>query len=469
MKRERLLRSPVPLLALLGILASGAGAADGDDDGEATRRADGYRGIWFTLGQFSKHGDKYSGGLGTYTANHVPMAVYSPAADKTFFSYGGTIKGRRHLLIMASSFDHKTGLVPRPTIVHDKQGVDDPHDNGSLNVDDQGHVWVFVSGRARGRPGFKYRSKEPYSVAAFGRVSEEEMTYPQPWFVPGRGWLHLFTKYTRGRELYWETSPDGLTWSVDRKLAGMGGHYQVSGEHQGRIASFFNYHPGGNVDRRTNLYYVQTEDMGRTWTNADGTPLDLPLAAVKNPALVVDYAAEGKLTYTCDLNFDRDGRPLLLHVNGRGAEPGPENDPREFCLTRWDGHAWQTVAIAKTDHNYDMGSLWVAGDTWKVIAPTSPGPRPYGGGGEMCLWSSTDQGKTWALTKQVTRGSPLNHNYARRPINARDPFFAFWADGDPSQFSESRLYFCDSNGEHVRQLPYDMAGESHAAPLEVRR
>ena len=54
------------------------------------------------------------------------------------------------------------------------------------------------------------------------------MTYPQPSFVPGLGWFHLFTKYTKGRELYWETSPDGVTWSNDRKLAGMGGHYQTS-------------------------------------------------------------------------------------------------------------------------------------------------------------------------------------------------------------------------------------------------
>ena len=469
MKQNLRPRRLVPRLAWLGLLVFGCTSRESTAaEPDTSRGMDGYRGIWFTLGQFSKHGDKYSGGLGTYTANHVPMAVYSPTADKTFFTYGGTIKGRRHLLIMASYFDHKTGQVPRPTIVHDKQGVDDPHDNGSLNLDDRGHVWVFISGRAKSRPGFKYRSKEPFSVAAFDRVSEEEMTYPQPWFVPGRGWLHLFTKYTRGRELYWETSPDGVTWGNDRKLAGMGGHYQVSGAREGRIASFFNYHPGGDVDRRTNLYYVQTEDFGGTWTTVDGRSLDLPLGAVKNPALVIDYAAQGKLMYTCDLNFDRAGRPLLLHVTGRGAEPGPENDPREFCLTRWDGHAWQTGAIAKTDHNYDMGSLWVTGDTWQIIAPTLPGPRPYGGGGEMCLWSSTDQGKTWALTKQITRDSPLNHNYARRPLNPRDPFFAFWADGDPAQFSESRLYFCDSTGEHVRQLPYDMEGE-FAASVEIRR
>jgi len=426
-----------------------------------TPRADGYRGIWFTLGQFSEHGDKYSGGLGTYTANHVPLAVYAPQVDKTFFTYGGTTtKDKRYLLIMVSYYDHKTGTVPRPVIVHDKNGVDDPHDNGSINIDDKGYVWIFVSGRGRKRLGFKYRSKEPYNIAAFERVSEEEMTYPQPWFLPGQGWLHLFTKYTKGRELYWETSADGMKWTDDQKLAGLGGHYQVSGAHGKKVSSFFNYHPGGIPDKRTNLYYVQTEDGGKTWTTVEGKPLTLPLQDVKNPALVIDYQAQGKLMYTCDLNFDRAGNPLLLYVTSRGHKPGPENDPREFCLTRWDGCAWQTSVITKTDHNYDMGSLWVSGDDWKVIAPTLPGPQPYGGGGEICLWSSTDQGATWAQKKQITHDSPRNHNYARRPRNARDPFFAFWADGDPTKFSESHLYFCDSTGERVWRLPYDMPSET---------
>src|SRR5436190_12667448 len=146
-------------------------------------KADGYRGIWFTLGQKSEFGDKYSGGLATYTANHVPIAVYSPQAKKTFFVYGGTIKGERHLLIMASYYDHALNRVPRPTIVHDKQGVNDPHDNASLAIDADGYIWVFVSGRARARPGFIYRSTQPLSVAAFEQVTKREMTYPQPHFI----------------------------------------------------------------------------------------------------------------------------------------------------------------------------------------------------------------------------------------------------------------------------------------------
>lgn len=202
-------------------------------------------------------------------------------------------------------------------IVHDKQGVDDPHDNGSLQIDAEGHIWVLVSGRAKKRPGFKYRSTKPFSIDEFELVSEEEMTYPQPWFVKGQGWLNLFTKYTKGRELYWETSRDGRTWSDDHKLAGLGGHYQVSSEREGVIASFFNYHPGGNVDKRTNLYYVQTPDFGQTWTTIDGLTLDLPLSTVQNQALVIDYAAQKKNMYACDLNFDHEGHPLLLHVTVR--------------------------------------------------------------------------------------------------------------------------------------------------------
>jgi hypothetical protein len=59
------------------------------------------------LGQFSTYGDKYSGGLGTYTSSHVPIAIYAAKVNKTFFVYGGTTrKDEKHLLIMLSYYDH---------------------------------------------------------------------------------------------------------------------------------------------------------------------------------------------------------------------------------------------------------------------------------------------------------------------------------------------------------------------------
>src|SRR5690606_38109107 len=103
--------------------------------------------------------------------------------------------------------------------------------------------------------------------------TEEEMTCPQPWNTDF-GYFHFFTKYTGVRQLYFETSADGIHWSVDKQLAAIpvktgeqSGHYQTSNVFKGKkLGTFFNRHPQGNVDKRTDLYYVQTEDFGLTWT-----------------------------------------------------------------------------------------------------------------------------------------------------------------------------------------------------------
>lgn len=427
---------------------------------------DGYRGIWFTLGQVSEYGDKYSGGLGTYTANHIPVAIYAPAVNQTFFVYGGTIENQRHLLIMASLYDHATHEVPRPTLVHDKQDVNDPHDNAALALDATGHLWVFVSGRGNARPGFIYRSTQPYSIAAFDRIKQDQVTYPQPWHSPGQGFVLLFTKYTNGRELYWQSSTDGIEWTPHSKLAGIGGHYQVSNLRNGTLGSFFNRHPGGNVDQRTDLYYVQTTNFGASWSTVDGTPLTVPLTTPDNPARVVDYASQRKLVYTLDLNFDTNGHPVILYITSQNWAPGPAGEPRTWVLTRWDGARWITTPVCTSDHNYDMGSLYILPDRWLVIGPSQTGPQPWQTGGEIALWSSTDTGRTWTLVRQLTSNSPYPHTYVRRPLNAADPFFAFWADGSATNLSPSRLYFANSDGSRVWQLPYDMPG-ARAKPIEI--
>jgi hypothetical protein len=431
------------------------------------RRVDGYRGIWFDLGQTSDYGSKYSGGLGTYTAKHRPLAIYSAAANKTFFVYGGTTEaGERHLLAMVSYYDHATGRVPRPVVVHDKVTVNDPHDNPSLGIDDNGYLWIFVSGRGRMRPGFIYRSRNPYRIDGFERRVEGEFTYPQPCWIEGRGFLHLFTKYTHGRELYWNTCDlAGQHWSADRKLAGMGGHYQMTEQRGRRVITAFNMHPGGNVDKRTNLYFVQTTDRGHTWKAADGTTLQVPLTRSDGAALVRDYRAEGRLVYLKDIVFDTNDQPVLLYVTSGHHQPGPDSDPRRWTIARWTGSAWRFHEVTCSTHNYDMGSLYIeAENLWRIIAPTEPGPQHWGTGGEVAIWQSTDQGQTWTKERQLTAQSERNHAYVRRPVHAQDDFYAFWADGNPDHLSRSCLTFTNKAGTSVKVLPYDM-NDDFAEPI----
>ncbi|GAA4438551.1 BNR-4 repeat-containing protein [Ravibacter arvi] len=438
------------------------------------QKINGYKGIWFALGQRSDYGDKYSGGLATYTAKHIPLAIYAEKVNKTFFVYGGTTGPHdKYLLCMAGVFDHATGRVTRPTIVFDKLGVEDPHDNPSIAMDDKGHIWVFVSGRGRSRMGYKYRSKLPYSVDGFDQVREEEMTYPQPKYVTGKGFLHLFTKYTGTRELYFETSPDGMTWSEDRKLAGMkrpgdknSGHYQISGQWGEKICFFFNWHPDGNVDLRTNIYYMQTTDFGKTWTTIEGKTLPLPQDKTDSPALVMEYFSKGKNVYIKDVSFDEKGNPVALYLAGPGHEPGPVNGPRQWYVLHWNGTSWENHPITTSDHNYDTGSLFTDGPAWTFIAPTENTPQQWGAGGEVVMWTSTDKGKSWTRVKQITRRSERNHNYVRKVMGGTDPFRYFWADGNPDKMSESLLYFGDSKG-NVWQLPYDMVADEQL-PVKVK-
>ncbi len=111
-------------------------------------------------------------------------------------------------------------------------------------------------------------------------------------------------------------------------------------------------------------------------------------------------------------------------------------------------------------HNYDMGSLYIEGDgTWRIIAPTEVGPQKWGTGGEMAMWTSRDKGATWSKVKDLTTNSERNHAYARRPVNAHPGFYAFWADGNPDEFSDSFLYFTTREGD-VYMLPPEIEGDT---------
>ena len=440
------------------------------------RQDDGYRGVWYqNQPTKDEYKYKYSGGLGTYCDYHQPFSVYVPEVDKTFFCYGGTSHDSpTELWHMISYFDHKTGTVPRPTFLLDKR-TSDAHDNPVLSIDKDGYIWIFSSSHGLGRPSYIHRSAKPYDIAKFEQLSPtrvdgkrpvplDNYSYPQFWYDKDRGFISFFTRYSypAARTSCFMTSDDGVHWSEWQRLAAIAeGHYQVSATGPTKLGTMMNYHPKGKgLNWRTNLYYLETEDNGKTWHAADGAKLKLPLIEPKNPALVRDYESEKLLVYIKDLVYDADENPILVYETSSGYEPGPKNGPRELCIAHWTGKKWEFKPIAPVDHNYDSASLYLEEDgVWRVFAPTEPGPQAHCTGGEMVIWRSEDQGKSWKKERQLTADSPRNHTFARRPVNAHPEFYSFWADGDAKAPSESRLYFSDREG-NVFQLPKKMKGET---------
>lgn len=443
----------------------------------------GYRGIWYNISGAGQSGPvkneyryKYSGGLGTYPANHYPFSVYCKKANKTFFCYGGTNDSGKTLYHMVSYFDHKTGEVPRPTILLDK-ATNDAHDNPVMQVDKEGYIWIFSTAHGTGRPSFIHRSTLPYDITKFERVAATKIvngkkvpmnnfSYLQMYYSDKNGFTGLFTHYEKvgGRVIAWMTSKDGIDWSEWKDLSLLGvGQYQTSGNKGDIIGTSFNYHPDrkvrGGLDFRTNLYYLQSKDFGKTWQTVDGTPIELPLKNISNKALVHDYDAEKHNVYISDVNFDKKGYPVILFITSKGPMPGPEDGPQNWNTAHWDGKQWKINPFTTSDNNYDMGSIYVEKTGyWKVIGTTGTGPQAYNTGGEMTMWVSKDEGKNWEKVKQMTENSEFNHCYPRRAVNVDPEFYAFWADGHGRQPSKSKLYFSDKDG-NVFLLPEKMTGD----------
>ena len=331
------------------------------------------------------------------------------------------------------------------------------------------------------RPSYVHRGIKPYDISRFEQVAVREQTekgyrpiknfsYFQAWNLQRRGFVYFFTVYSsrNARITYFASSEKGVTWSPFVQLADIGqGHYQVSGVHGNKAATAFNYHPKKKgLNWRTNIYYMETRDKGKTWQTADGSPLKLPLKAVENPARIHDFESEGLLVYMKDITFDAEGRPVILFLTSKGYESGPGNDPRTWRIARWTGAKWLLHDITKSDSNYDMGSLYAESNgSLRVIAPTEDGPQTHNPGGEVAMWISRDGGKTWQKEKQLTQSSPQNHTYVRRPVNAHPDFYALWADGHGRKPSESNLYFCNRAGD-VFLLPRQMS-EPYEKPKRV--
>ena len=210
---------------------------------------------------------------------------------------------------------------------------------------------------------------------------------------------------------------------------------------------------------------MQTRDNGISWEDINENSSSIPLKDVDIKERVVDYQVQNKNVYLKDIDFDNQGNPVCLYLTSGGHEPGPKNEPYQWCVTFWTGAKWNSSIICESDHNYDMGSIFLSDTVWKIVAPIENGPQEYGTGGEIEIWKSYSNGIDWIKDRSVTKASELNHSYVRRPIDAKAPFCYFWANGNAEEFSSSEIYFGDFDG-NIWKLPYTM-NEDFEAPIKI--
>ncbi len=263
-------------------------------------------------------------------------------------------------------YDHWQHRVPRPTIVRDQRGVNDPHDNPSLTIDEAGHVGLPRWPRAASS-GQIFRSKEPYSVESFDEIisaskpTARSGTFPGQ--VPPAGPCTRTAGNCTGRPA--ATGGAGTERPAETlpKLAGFAGHYYRSAEWTGdKIGTAFNYHPGGSGrSPHVNIYYAQTTDFGKSWTTVDGRPLTTPLDNPQNCALVVDYEARGRLFYITSQAVRRSQPPGDARRLQRRLRRRPEAGPARVGDHPLDRRALRRFPSPPPITTKMMGSLYLDG------------------------------------------------------------------------------------------------------------
>ncbi|MCV2885527.1 BNR repeat-containing protein [Aestuariibacter sp. AA17] len=420
-----------------------------------------YQGLWYELPQYFGEDKvpKYSGAMGTATTKHRPLAIYSDKHNKTFFTYGGLDPAKpSQMAIYVGCYNHSNKrLCSNPTLVTVKPNVLDQHDNASILIDKDGYIWVYVSGRNTSRPGLVYKSRYQGSISVFDQVTSTPypalFAYPQPWLTETNGKVLLHTQYTNGRELY-------ITQNNTTTKMVKGGHYAISYTDGDRIVMAYNSHVNNHPDYRTNVYFMESFDGGRTWKNRFGDALPLPLEQFDSRAALRDgYRNTGYFTYLKDIKINQNGEAVVLFTVSKTADPTNFTHRRSLIkvIVHRDGRlSITTVGSADVVHgrfeeNHNYSSAMIDSLTGHVFATgyeAGYSMRDRAGGNIYRFWGNVMSGI------QVTYDHMQHHNFLRdvykKTPNSASDFSMFWASGHPTDNTiPSQLHYYGGSTVHT--------------------
>lgn len=385
------------ILLLIPILCFGAATRQLNDGNTLNITSRIHETSWYKLPYWDHNGyPKYSGALGTYTAKHIPIAVNGSGVD--YYTFSENSSGDLNIYI-ADSLGNKT-------IVRTIENVIDPHDNAVVNYWD-GYIWVVAAARGSKRIGYSYRSKYKNDISEFIQVGSGYWAYPHLWEK-----ALLYTRYTTDniRELY------SRTVNCDQKLVS-GGHYNISFYDGQTVHMVYNWHENSNLDMRTNLYYMKSDD-GCVWKDKNDNILTLPLSEFDNQTLI--HSTPNKYTYLKDIDVI-NGEVNILAVVSDSFYPDEGNRYlHKFTLIT-------DTLITEVGHNYNTGGF-IDG---YIVTPTFGSFGHAGGDVEVFDLDGTHQLKS---------NFSYMYNYCRKVIN-----------GAGCYISESQSSI-ENNGAYVRKI-----------------
>jgi hypothetical protein len=344
-----------------------------------------------------------------------PVAIYSEIAKQTFIIYQTKVPSDNYKANTVS-YDHNTNNFSGPIEINGTGLSSDAHGAPSITISPDGYLYAFYGTHGDTIQHYK-KSSNPYDISSWSEeqtilTNKKGFTYPQVFFIDDT--LHMF--FRQGGSdvdnfsyMYYRTIShtkfDGVEWTEpvpltdfsdfsDQKTVSGMYHVTYVNPTDNTIHIAYNWFQSASATRY-HLYYMKSTDNGKTWTEADGTPLTMPVDEYSSEK-IVDSGSEFCNVCLGDIHTTPAGFPLILF-----------NLATVFKLARWNGSIWILTDIVAVDHNFDYGTLVIDSESQYRAYITVGEDR----GGAIMEYLTTDSGVTWQYQKTIVNGSaaaPMN-------------------------------------------------------------
>jgi lysophospholipase L1-like esterase len=372
-----------------------------------------------------------------------------------------------------ATFDHQRGAFTEPVTINHPV---DNHARPNILMDREGYLHLIVSGH--NSPVTYYRSTAPEDTSAWTDPVEIGLgTYPVSAIGP-EGTIYVVMRSGRrlnGTNLY--VRPKGGEWRKQCKLVhrdpDMDGYAAFHGgpvvAPDGTLHVVVNIYEGKGFKERRGLHqaicYMKSTDRGKTWTKADGTPVELPARPKGTDVIARDRAAERHekmppplIHAAANLALDAQNLPHILYYDHRIA-PGQVMHATTNADGEWRRdkvHALtdafpgfrttdirNTCMLPGTDRIIALAELQPLDEMWRNGLPMREMNMDPKREKRLAWLLSPDGGRTWSARLAVdavnvncpTFEQPRGGN--RLPENALPPLLYFDGSKDYPEAGET--------------------------------
>ncbi|MFB6121304.1 MAG: BNR repeat-containing protein [Halobacteriaceae archaeon] len=295
----------------------------------------------------------------------------------------------------------------------------DSHNDLALAVDAAGHL--HLSGNMHVDPLTYFHTTDPLDPTTFERVEslvgrdEDRVTYPR--FLDGPdGLVFMYRDGSSGdgRRLLNAYDPDdGWRRLLDVPLLDGrdGANAYPAGPIRGPDGDFHLFWVWRDTpDAATNhdLSYARSADL-RSWTRADGRPLDLPITPANDCLVDPVPSGGGLLNSNVAPGFDGEGRPTVTYHKHVG-------DSTEAFVARLEGDRWRVRQVSDWGERWDFGG---GGSLEDRIVVDSVWPTPDGLVGTF--WHAAHGPGRWLLDAETLAPVRTDAPWHGLPVEWRTP------------------------------------------------